>query len=310
MTRLPESSLWEEEIELISRRERVSGGLDGVANRPLKSLANRTRFLKEKADESDEIVAEKVSAVKTFAEGATLNSPREEILYGAYRLVWTGEFPKTVPAASSPQSTGGLGAGRWAYTSDAAIRSSLGSEKEGQGDAIVMRKLGGSVNAALRYVSVDGFDPDLTGETDSTPAVLKAAAVAKTLADSAYRAGDTTYYVVKFGFGIYMLGDVPLYSGISYQGQWAGTLIRPLPGAEYCLTTVGTEKYDPANLKRMFYPAISNLFIGCGFFEPLFEVPEGVGGINIKHASYLKLENISIRHLDGCGMNLSEVWDS
>ena len=310
MTRLPESSLWEEEIELISRRERVSGGLDGVANRPLKSLANRTRFLKEKADESDEIVAEKVSAVKTFAEGATLNSPREEILYGAYRLVWTGEFPKTVPAASSPQSTGGVGAGRWAYTSDAAIRSSLGSEKEGQGDAIVMRKLGGSVNAALRYVSVDGFGPDLTGETDSTPAVLKAAAVAKTLADSAYRAGDTTYYVVKFGFGIYMLGDVPLYSGISYKGQGAGTLIRPLPGADYCLTTVGTEKYDPANLKRMFYPAVSNLFIGCGFFEPLFEVPEGVGGINIKHASYLKLENISIRHLDGCGMNLSEVWDS
>ena len=310
MTRLPESSQWEEEIELISRRERVSGGLDGVANRPLKTLANRTRFLKEKAEESDEIVAEKVSAAKTFAEGATLESPREEILHGAYRLVWTGEFPKTVPAASSPESTGGVGASRWAYTSDAVIRSSLGSEKEGQGDAIVVRKLGGSVRDALRYVSVDGFGPDLTGETDSTPVVLKAAAVAKTLADSAYRTGDTTYYVVKFGFGIYMLGDVPLYSGISYEGQGAGTLIRPLPGAEYCLTTVGTEKYDPANLKRMFYPAISNLFIGCGFFEPLFEVPEGVGGINIKHASYLKLENISIRHLDGCGMNLSEVWDS
>lgn len=103
MTRMPESSSWEEEIELISRRERVSGGLDGVANRPLKSLANRTRYLKERADESALHLDEKVSAVKTFAEGATLESPRDEILYGVYRLVWTGDFPKTVPAGSTPQ---------------------------------------------------------------------------------------------------------------------------------------------------------------------------------------------------------------
>ncbi|MDK7029023.1 hypothetical protein QP356_15725, partial [Klebsiella grimontii] len=127
MTRLPESSSWEEEIELISRSERVAGGLDGPANRPLKSLANRTRYLKDQADTADESIAEKVSAVKTFAEGATLESPREEILFDSYRLVWTGEFPKTVLAGSTPQGTGGIGAGCWAYTSDAVIRQNLGS---------------------------------------------------------------------------------------------------------------------------------------------------------------------------------------
>ncbi|EPY7139565.1 TPA: phage tail protein, partial [Klebsiella pneumoniae] len=62
MTRLPESSLWEEDIELISRGERVSGGLDGVANRPLKSLANRTRYLKDQADKLNNLIAGKVSA--------------------------------------------------------------------------------------------------------------------------------------------------------------------------------------------------------------------------------------------------------
>ncbi len=129
MTKLPESSLWEEEIELISRSERVSGGLDGVANRPLKSLANRTRYLKTKSDNSDELVAEKVSAAKSFAEGATLESPRDEILHGVYRLVWTGAFPKSVPADSSPKTTGGVGAGCWAYTSDAVIRSGLASSE-------------------------------------------------------------------------------------------------------------------------------------------------------------------------------------
>ena len=129
MTRLPESSSWEEEIELISRSERVAGGLDGPANRPLKSLANRTRYLKDQADTADESIAEKVSAVKTFAEGATLESPREEILFDSYRLVWTGEFPKTVLAGSTPQGTGGIGAGCWAYTSDAVIRQNLGSSE-------------------------------------------------------------------------------------------------------------------------------------------------------------------------------------
>ncbi|WP_445923119.1 tail fiber/spike domain-containing protein, partial [Klebsiella pneumoniae] len=137
MTRLPESSSWEEEIELISRSERVAGGLDGPANRPLKSLASRTRYLKDQADTADESIAEKVGAVKTFAEGATLESPREEILFGSYRLVWTGNFPKTVLAGSTPQGTGGIGAGCWAYTSDAVIRQNLSSGESGLGGTLV-----------------------------------------------------------------------------------------------------------------------------------------------------------------------------
>lgn len=182
MTRLPESSLWEEEIELISRSERVSGGLDGVANRPLKGLANRTRYLKDMADESDALVAQKVSAVKTFAEGATLESPREEILYGAYRLVWTGQFPKTVPAGSTPSGTGGVKAGGWAYTSDAMIRANLSSGDEAQGAWLVAYLAGDSavtraVAARLRdFVSLhDYWSP--TDGTDYAPALNKALSV-------------------------------------------------------------------------------------------------------------------------------------
>lgn len=125
MADINESPLWEDGIELIGRTERVSGGQDGVANRPLKKLANRTRYLKERFDETDADISSKVEAIKTFDEGATLNSPRDEILYGNYRLVWTGWFPKDVPAASTPFNTGGIGAGAWAYTSDAAIRDNL-----------------------------------------------------------------------------------------------------------------------------------------------------------------------------------------
>ncbi|HIF6947160.1 TPA: hypothetical protein ACX39F_004352, partial [Klebsiella pneumoniae] len=182
MTRLPESSSWEEEIELISRSERVAGGLDGPANRPLKSLANRTRYLKDQADTADESIAEKVSAVKTFAEGATLESPREEILFDSYRLVWTGVFPKTVLAGSTPQGTGGIGAGCWAYTSDAVIRQNLSSgdglkmvgrcaslsslrltEPSVDGQWIVLEKAipgGQSINEILTYNAADTVSPD------------------------------------------------------------------------------------------------------------------------------------------------------
>ncbi|MBD7533858.1 hypothetical protein HPN73_07510, partial [Klebsiella pneumoniae] len=54
MTNIPESSSWEDNILLIERVEPVSGGLNGVANRPLISLANRTRYLKEKYDKAIE----------------------------------------------------------------------------------------------------------------------------------------------------------------------------------------------------------------------------------------------------------------
>ncbi|MGQ4593050.1 hypothetical protein ACUIG4_13990 [Raoultella ornithinolytica] len=170
MTRLPESSSWEEEIELISRSERVAGGLDGPANRPLKSLANRTRYLKDQADTADESIAEKVSAVKTFAEGATLESPREEILFDSYRLVWTGVFPKTVLAGSTPQGTGGIGAGCWAYTSDAVIRQNLGSDEEGLGADLVAANAYHSVREILsrtktysdygKSLPINGYDED------------------------------------------------------------------------------------------------------------------------------------------------------
>lgn len=111
MTNITESPSWEDEISLIARSERVSGGQDGAANRPLKSLANRTRFLKEATDSAVLELSGKVEAVKSFTEGAELLSPRDEILYGNLRLVWTGVFPKVVPADATPYTTGGGWAG-------------------------------------------------------------------------------------------------------------------------------------------------------------------------------------------------------
>ncbi|HGY5195295.1 TPA: hypothetical protein ACNV6G_000078 [Raoultella ornithinolytica] len=140
--------------------------------------------------------------------------------------------------------------------------------------------------------------------------MLKAAAIAKTLADSAYVTGDTKYYVVRYGFGAYMQGDVPLYTGITYDGQENGTFIIPKPGAKFCFTTTGTEPYSTSSSKRLYNATISNLRIGCAFRETVFPVPAGVGGINIEYASYIKIINVEMRMLNGPGLDLKEVWDT
>ena len=167
MTNFYETPSWEEDIQIIGRSERVSGGQDGVANRPLKSLINRTRFLKDKYDRINTDNEGKVEAVKTFSGGATLNSPKEEILYGHYRMVWTGDYPKTVLPGDTPQNTGGVGPGKWAYTSDAIIREELASGAPGFGDTIVTHFPGGAftsprpVNDVLSEgVSILNWDSD------------------------------------------------------------------------------------------------------------------------------------------------------
>ena len=251
-----------------------------------------------------------------WATGLTVDNRQQIVYYNGSWYKYLGELEHVI-TGDSPENDGGVWSaenptGKWSNIGDAALRSNLGS---GEGDPIVAPEkvraaLGGTVSEAIRYVSVDGFEPDLTGTTDSTLSVLKAAAVAKTLADSAYVTGDTTYYVVRFGFGAYMLGDVPLYTGITYEGQDNGSFIIPKPGAKFCLTTKGTEPYATSSSKRLYNGTIKNLRIGCAFRETVFPVPAGVGGINIEYASYIKIENVEMRMLNGPGLDLKEVWDS
>lgn len=66
----------------------------------------------------------------SFEDGATLTLPNQVLRYEAtgeyYR--WDGAFPKTVPAGSDPDSTGGIGLGAWVSVGDAALRTELGKD--------------------------------------------------------------------------------------------------------------------------------------------------------------------------------------
>ncbi|MEQ5194611.1 hypothetical protein [Klebsiella pasteurii] len=241
MTRLPESSLWEEDIELISRSERVSGGLDGVANRPLKSLANRTRYLKKKSEESGELIAEKVSAVKTFSDRAVLESPRDEILYGAYRLVWTGEFPKAVPANSTPQGTGGIGAGGWAYTSDAVIRRDLSSADVGAACVDYVHLANGPV-VTMEYFIATNLTPN-----DAYITMNDAFAAACASGKTVLLRSDVTYQVSR--------NDFPVARGtnlIATGGSYA-TIEVLSPFGDYGLFDMSTENGLNGGRYNIFY---------------------------------------------------------
>ncbi|WP_410680912.1 tail fiber/spike domain-containing protein [Citrobacter braakii] len=63
----------------------------------------------------------------SFEDGNTLTLPNQALRYEAtgeyYR--WDGDFPKTVPAGSTPETAGGVGIGAWVGVGDAALRTEL-----------------------------------------------------------------------------------------------------------------------------------------------------------------------------------------
>lgn len=83
----------------------------------------------------------------SFEDGATLTLPNQVLRYEAtgeyYR--WDGEFPKTVPSGSTPETAGGVGLGAWVSVGDTSLRSDLsqstGAELLGYGNLTVKSAL-------------------------------------------------------------------------------------------------------------------------------------------------------------------------
>ncbi|MBM3007498.1 hypothetical protein [Citrobacter freundii] len=82
----------------------------------------------------------------SFTTGATVSSPNEVLFNESNNeyYKWTGSFsggPKVVPANSTPESTGGIGAGKWLSVGDSTLRGELaepdGSGMVGHGDKTV-----------------------------------------------------------------------------------------------------------------------------------------------------------------------------
>lgn len=110
----------------------------------------------------------------SFQDGATLTLPNQVLRWklpdgdGDYYR-WDGTFPKTVDAASTPESTGGIGAGAWLSVGDAVFR--------GQYERTEWNNFIYSFGGTPDYTGTplyDGNDQSRITATDNTPALLNA----------------------------------------------------------------------------------------------------------------------------------------
>lgn len=105
-----------------------------------------------KVDMNQAIIAAGYIPMDSFQQGAEITK-RNEILRdettGEYYR-WDGELPKSVPAGSTPESSGGIGMGAWVSVGDASLRGEL-SKPTGAG--LVGTKSGKTVQESLDNVS-------------------------------------------------------------------------------------------------------------------------------------------------------------
>lgn len=117
----------------------------------------------------------------SFEDGNTLTLPNQVLRFEAtgeyYR--WDGAFPKVVPASSTPESSGGVGTGKWISVGDAALRSDLAKDTGADLTHFKQPGVDGAENNTLssrfykKYDAVADFKADPTGATDSYEAIQK-----------------------------------------------------------------------------------------------------------------------------------------
>lgn len=152
----------------------------------------------------------------SFQAGATLTLPNQvlrDISTGEYYR-WDGVFPKSVAAGSTPDSSGGIGSGKWLSIGDAALRQNLASSGDGLGDALIGVKqpfTGSAVRTQhdknADYVMVTDFGAKGDYVTDDREAIL--------FGDSYCASTGKTLY---FPSGVYRSSD-----GIDKKAKWVGT---------------------------------------------------------------------------------------
>jgi hypothetical protein len=106
-----------------------------------------------------------------FTTGAVVANPNEVLFNTSDNSYykWTGSFAgggKTVPPNSTPESSGGIGAGKWINVGDAALRSDLPSHS--QPGAMHVSLPAGTVNDAIKYITPFMFGADDSVTADNT----------------------------------------------------------------------------------------------------------------------------------------------
>ncbi|MCE9886236.1 tail fiber/spike domain-containing protein [Obesumbacterium proteus] len=228
----------------------------------------------------------------SFQDGATLTLPNQVLRWklpdgdGEYYR-WDGALPKTVPAGSTPESTGGIGAGAWVGIGDAALRSALAAENGGSLIGLKRRNLTGSlttdldsyyqaspINAITDYGLVPDFDPT-TGVANGTNNTAKLQALMDALVDT----GGNKTVIIPAGNYYFNFDGTPNTGGVGVMWGRVGAGLKNVTFLCYGAT---------------FYQG------SIGRFNGVFSAQGGVNIIGLNVIGYGGGELATARERDAC----------
>ncbi|HDX5341545.1 TPA: phosphodiester glycosidase family protein [Citrobacter sedlakii] len=219
----------------------------------------------------------------SFEDGNTLTLPNQVLRYestGEYYR-WDGPLPKTVPAGSTPETTGGVGTGAWLSVGDASFRADLASTEgayligfgeghtvadisswgEGNGDSLIAVKqpASGAVersqhNKNAEILSGDDFgivsDGASTTPTDNSVALQQALDASYVLNKDLHLSGDIYFTgTVKCRRPFLSNGRLRFYGG-GVSGDEFSSEIQMLRGGVICNAGL-------FNIKVSYFPTVS-----------------------------------------------------
>ncbi|WP_283647651.1 hypothetical protein [Hafnia paralvei] len=190
----------------------------------------------------------------SFEDGNTLTLPNQVLRLEAtgeyYR--WDGAFPKVVPAASTPESTGGIGIGKWLSVGDATLRGAL-SSKDGYslvGELQSVADFYGMTGDTGKKVHLKGW---YSGNTSGSGEFYFDSAIPKTKHDGGKYISPTVPYTTAQDF-VSGVGETnPSGSGVwvrsdvvsELRGEWYGMIsgIDVTVMSQKMADTAGVEGY-------------------------------------------------------------------
>ena len=200
----------------------------------------------------------------SFEDGATVNSTTDAVWHIAAGqcYVWGGALPKTIPASSTPESTGGISTEAWIDVRSKSVLSVLaqptGASKSGL-------EQGGKVQDAIPYLTPEMFS-HLVVNSDWEPALEAADEKAALLGVPLLGFGKTYTIGAPVGFSAKHVEGISLRPLESYTGAAGTFTLDQASGELYLNVDIQNFKAYGCKVYRGSYSGIPKLTLdACNF---------------------------------------------